>query len=438
MKYSVYGKLFLGLLVAQLATSTLFAHGYPVANTLSVNAQRTGQSPFVGPWSSKRTETWPSISPYGIDTSPAIAQDRTLYFGTRIGVEAFDRHGNVKWIYTAAGEVQSTPSIGPSHTIYAGGSDGVLHAINADGADLWTFATKDAIVSSPAITTDGMIYVTSTDGSLYKVTDRGDLEFHLKLQGPILNSPAIGADGTVYIGNQNKLYAIAPSGELLDSREVTGKQITAAPCIASDGSLFIVSSDANRAYLDVFSPSSGEIRWTATLPRIPQGAGVALSPDESLIYVPTEKNLTAISTDNGRILWTQSGKNKKVNPPLVDIDGNVYWANANRVRSFTRQGTLRWTYSPGSEQLGPPALDPVGTLFFGGTTKAGEGSLHAIKVEFQWPTSDERIDAAHGYRIDLNKELHDSMQGIPIVENWSEHNLSRVEPSIFPVTTGIG
>ena len=68
------------------------------------------------------------------------------------------------WEFETGGQVQSSPAIGEDGTIYFGSKDGKLYAINGKtGIKLWEFETANPLISSPSIGSYGTVYVGSSD-----------------------------------------------------------------------------------------------------------------------------------------------------------------------------------------------------------------------------------------------------------------------------------
>lgn len=108
---------------------------------------------------------------YNAGSALAVAQDGTIYFGTR-KLTALNPDGTQKWIFTYDEDVNvfplPPPVIGSDGTIYrANGS--FLYAISPDGALNWEFLVGDTIFAAPAIAQDGTIYVWSNDGKVYAI-----------------------------------------------------------------------------------------------------------------------------------------------------------------------------------------------------------------------------------------------------------------------------
>jgi outer membrane protein assembly factor BamB len=75
--------------------------------------------------------------------------------------------GILKWDYATGGSVSSTPAVAADGTLYFGSDDGYVYALNPDGSLKWKYLIGDAVRSSPAIAADGVMYVGSSDYCLY-------------------------------------------------------------------------------------------------------------------------------------------------------------------------------------------------------------------------------------------------------------------------------
>ncbi len=159
-------------------------------------------------------------------TAAAIAEDGTIYFAGEGNVydEAFGgivvaynaADGSEKWHTNMTSKVnQGGPAIGPDGTIYVGGHDQKLFALNpADGTIRWEYGVNGNILATPAVDNDGNIYVTDDSGFLHVVAPDGTKKWKEKQLGvKIWSSPTIAPDGTIYVaadqaGETGKLYAI--------------------------------------------------------------------------------------------------------------------------------------------------------------------------------------------------------------------------------------
>jgi outer membrane protein assembly factor BamB len=88
--------------------------------------------------------------------------------------------GEIIWQFTDSdnlGDVRTTPAIAPDGSIYFGSDDGLLYAVNPDGTRKWTFPipvdTNDSNGhSSPTVGNDGTVYIgSSSDFNLYAINN---------------------------------------------------------------------------------------------------------------------------------------------------------------------------------------------------------------------------------------------------------------------------
>ena len=137
-----------------------------------------------------------------------------MYVPTENGsVYAFSTEGQLRW-QARPGDgrrYRAGPAIGTDGTIYVGGDEGRLFALDpANGSTKWSFGTGGAINASPAVGANGLVYLASGDGKVYVLSQSGRELGQFQTDGSIDgSSPAIGADGTLYVGTRNgTLYAL--------------------------------------------------------------------------------------------------------------------------------------------------------------------------------------------------------------------------------------
>ena len=104
--------------------------------------QHTGRTDYAGP--STPVVNWVFHTSECIMSSPTIAADGTIYFGTNP-------------------PAANNSSLIPAH----------FYAIRPDGTAKWSFQTGGGIFSSAALTENGLILFGSLDDTLYAVRDRG-------------------------------------------------------------------------------------------------------------------------------------------------------------------------------------------------------------------------------------------------------------------------
>ena len=241
---------------------------------------------------------WKFFADNGVETTPAIGEDGTIYFGTfRDNFFALNPDGTEKWRFTREGEAFSTsPAIAGDGTIYAVSFGNIrpvynilhevdmgygipnLHALNPDGTQKWEFdlgGIYSGTISPPTIGPDGTVYVGSGGSGMQEDVDTGDVLWAINPDGTakwsfdtgdaIFTSPAIGDDGTIYVSAANyTFYALTPEGEE-KWRIVSDGYFDCSPAIGPDGTIYVGATDK---LLRAVTPE-GEVKWTFKVGDIP-------------------------------------------------------------------------------------------------------------------------------------------------------------------------
>ncbi len=136
-------------------------------------------------------------------SSPAIAADGTIYFGTDHQLSgnggsvgefyALNPNGTLKWRYLVNAAIYSDPAIGADGTVYFGRYDTDLYALNPNGTLKWKFLAGEQIYSDPIVGPDGVIYFGADNGRLYALNTNGTLRWSFNTGRVITGSPAMGA-----------------------------------------------------------------------------------------------------------------------------------------------------------------------------------------------------------------------------------------------------
>ena len=166
----------------------------------------------------------------GIPTSPAIAEDGTVYIGDEDGYVIAITPGNdiPKWFFNTGLEgIESSPVLGPDGTVYIGTGDDRVFAFDGQTGAVksgWPFTEPgDVVYSTPAIAENGTVYVGSGDRNLYALSSGGQKLWSFATGGFVDSSPAIGYDGTVYFGSTDgNVYAVYGDSPLSFSRWPNG------------------------------------------------------------------------------------------------------------------------------------------------------------------------------------------------------------------------
>jgi outer membrane protein assembly factor BamB len=343
------------------------------------------QQPGTARWTVKLGE-W-------VTSSPAIAEDGTVYFVGSSGAEGYRLaavrpDGSFRWQLPIIGDVKTALAIGPDGTIYVATSTSHLLAIRADGTEKWDFQAGDSVRSSPAIGADGAIYFGCQDRQLYALNPNGTVRWTFPTGGYVRSPPVIGADGTIYVGSDDrKCYALAPDG----SRKwefATGQPLPLSPALDADGSVYLAANDG-RVY--ALKPD-GSRAWTNRTD-VSQTSPV-IGKDRRL-YLGLWKSAGAFGLD-GSTNWIVDLRERINASPAAADDGTVYFScgdegsETGALVALRPDGTRLWEFKPGVRfSEASPVIGPDGTIYVGSNNRAG-GYLHAVwgssgPAQTAWP-----------------------------------------------------
>jgi len=198
-----------------------------------------------------------------ITASPALDPAGNVYVAAhdssdknRIAGFKFEPGSSLAWKFTDdlgvdRNRIISSPAIDTSSgLLYIGASrseDGCLYALSlADGKQVFKAILPKGIVSSPAIAADGTVYVGCLDGSLYALDgNTGRLRWAFSSGAYfVLGSPSIDRFGRIFFGDSDGvIHALTPWGTEMWSYP-TQSNISSAPAIAQDGTLYVTSYDS--------------------------------------------------------------------------------------------------------------------------------------------------------------------------------------------------
>jgi hypothetical protein len=190
-------------------------------STIAANPQRTS-------WTSEEVhgnlgvEWFRPVEAYISQNTQIIASDGLLFISTARGLYALDAaNGDVAWRFDTELPLGNSPTVADG-TLYVGGYDRKLHAINAiTGEYLWNFEGANAGYATNPLVVNGKVFAGNRDGTMYAIgahetAHQGQLLWQFKTGGPILLSAAFD-NGTIYFAaNDNFAYALrADTGALV-------------------------------------------------------------------------------------------------------------------------------------------------------------------------------------------------------------------------------
>lgn len=317
--------------------------------------------------------------------------------------------GTVKWTFEAGGGIESSPAIGVDGTIYFGAHDNKFYAVNPDGTLKWKFDAGEpvyseewnvwkGILASPAINQDGTIYFVSMSNNFFALNPDGTEKWRYPVHVfvNLWTSPAIGPDGTIYIGSESyppgkevkqefggRLYALNPDGTLKWRYDTDSAGFGNPPAIGKDGIIYTAGGDWDEgkknfaSAIFAFNPD-GSVKWKFKPDAVVEGSPTIA--DDGTIYVGTKNGKFYALNPEGDQRWifqtgggisalAALGKDKTIY--IGSWDGNFYALNPEGKELWRfdikkdRDPKIFESY-PGKEAISASAaISAEGTIYFG-------------------------------------------------------------------------
>jgi len=292
------------------------------------------------------------------DSSPALAPDGTIYFGTFTGrLWALEPDGSTKWVFKAGREIRSSPAIAADGTIYFGSRDRTLYALTPSGTVKWTFKSEAWIDSSPALSSEGQVLFGSWDKRLYALSADGKKQWEFLTDAPVVSSPAIGMDGTIYFGSHDgKLYAVNPAGQK-KWEYVTAGAIASSPALQGSDCLYFTSTDGHLYSLNL----DGTLRW-----KLRTGGVSESSPtigEIGDVYVGVNKSLWVVTREGQRIIEYATHDFLESSAAAL-MDGSFcFISRSGLLLCLNRKRELVWSFYVYGQGYASPAIGPKGEIY---------------------------------------------------------------------------
>lgn len=401
---------------AQLASSTSSGRADSPWPMLQHDLRHTGLSPYTTK-GVDGTVKWTFETGAGIESSPTIAQDGTIYIGSHDNkLYALKPDGSLKWKFNAGDPVYvqgwdvfkgipSAPTIGKDGTIYFISPPIYLFALNPDGTEKWRHPIYTAahMAASPVIAPDGTIYVGSESyphnqkqkekqeigARVYALNPDGTERWRYDTEGSCLANPiAVAPDGTLYATGSyyepgqpttgNALLAFNPDGSI--KWKFITDRIEGPPSIASDGTIYIGTKEGKLIALN----PDGSQKWF-----FQAGSGIAVMAAQdkngNLYFGSWDGNFYALNKD-GKELWrfdVKKGRDPQMfgdypyketitGSATISADGTIYFGDVvDTFYALDLKGKEKWRHKneQGSGFGASAAIGSDGTVYVGSLDK---------------------------------------------------------------------
>ena len=350
----------------------------------------------------------------------------------------------IKWKFPTGDRIVSSPVI-QDKTLYFGGDDGNVYAVDAEtGRQIWKRATGGPVSSTPAVA-NGIVYVGSYDGKFYaldahtgalkwKFATDGERRFEAKgLHGMqpknqtiadafdiFLSSPVI-AQNTVYFGSgDGNLYALDAATGDLRWKFKTGDVVHASPAFAN-GVVFFGSWDS---YFYAVDAKTGKEKWRfhgGEDPLVHNQVGFQSSPAvvDGVIYTGCrDAQLYALDAATGKEKWRfDNALSWVITSPAV-VNGKVFFATSDSalyhvVDAATGKSVLKKEGK--AYMFSSPAVvnDVVFIGVLNGTLEARDVNTGEVLWEFQTDASKQN----NGWVLTADRKFN---QPLLFYSNWRE------------------
>ena len=325
-----------------------------------------------------------------ISLAPALdSERRALYVAFNNELYALDiDSGESIWDspFNVDNYISSDPIVDQDGFIYvtAANSDSgsVVYRIDPDdGTQDWVSNSISGEVSGGGVAlaqTDesGVFYfANSSDSYIYAIKNlaTGVASFHTNLENRELSGPiSIDIYGSLYMGTTNRNLLISSAANDNYITNPIANQIIGSIALSQDGSAFF-GAGLNAYSYDSQAKQSWQTETTLSGSNIK--ASAVLSPDNSNIYLPSNKSLYALSANNGAEIWSYNFNDLATGSttPVVDSNGYIYFGDSESdIHIVNDQGELVAKYPTGSSSAisTPMALDDTASiLYFGAGQK---------------------------------------------------------------------
>ena len=202
-------------------------------------------------------QNWSTNIGSNLSATPTIDAEGTIYIGGINGMMyAIQQGGSIAWSLNTEHEIRSQASIGVSDNIYIGNDGGYVYAIKKNGTQIWKLDVDGAVWGKVLIGEDNFVYAAAiTSKYLRKINAwTGQVEWSTKLGPMVQSSPTMDENGVIYIGTTSgSVYGVhSESGDIVLDYNI-GSIIYATPLV-HDHKIYIGSQDTY--FYSLWAPGS--------------------------------------------------------------------------------------------------------------------------------------------------------------------------------------
>lgn len=251
-------------------------------------------------------------------------------------------NGNVVWHYPQDKKNNSVFYAQPlivDNFVYVGDLTNNFHKIDKNsGASIWKFTEANGHYIGKANESNGVVYVPNNNGSLYAIdANDGSMKWSFKTGHYIWAQPQI-TDKAIFIGSMDhKVYSISKDGDELWSSEMKGA-VVATPVLNADGSkLFVGSIGHDMTAIDT---DNGKVLWTFDSGNSIWGKPALVA--DVLYFGNSAGTLFALDANLGELKWQQETSGSIVGGITVMNDEIAIVTEEGAVKVLNFDGSPKW------------------------------------------------------------------------------------------------
>jgi outer membrane protein assembly factor BamB len=255
-------------------------------------------------------------------STPSIGPDGTIYIGCRDwSVRSFRPDGTPGPVWHVDETVRTSPLVANDGSMYFG-TDKTFYAIAPNGVIRWRLPYDRLIYPRPALTSDGRLLFTDGRHILYCLNESDGAElWEFKADGFISDYPLALPDGRVIISchsaGKNYLYLLGADGEIVQTFYLS-EWLPYTPLLGPDGTVFVASFSGYVYALTM----DGKSQWKFKVP-LSFPPAMTVDAEGTLLVGGLDGYMYAISSD-GKFLWKYDIGSPIHAAPLIGEDGMIY------------------------------------------------------------------------------------------------------------------
>ncbi|MCD6327417.1 PQQ-like beta-propeller repeat protein, partial [bacterium] len=155
-----------------------------------------------------------------------LASDGQIYVGCPTCLYSVTQEGGITWSYDCDDQIETIPAVANDGSVYFGTRNSTLYCLSPDGLLDWTFrpeGTASWIQSAPTLDHNERVYFTVSSNGLYCLNSDGSVEFSYPIQKSCYTSPILMPDGSI------AFYERAEAGPQITRLNADGSKRWATP-----------------------------------------------------------------------------------------------------------------------------------------------------------------------------------------------------------------